>query len=74
MREQEAEEYMNANADMIAMGTMAGKFRQKMGDLTKAERNVRADSSLSGAEKRAELDEIRQQKIELSKDFSNARE
>ena len=73
-REQEAEEYMNANADMIAMGTMAGKFRQKMGDLTKAERNVRADSSLSGAEKRAELDEIRQQKIELSKDFSNARE
>lgn len=73
-REQEAEAYMDANADMIAMGTFAGKFRKKMGDLTKAERNVRSDGTLSGAEKRQALDEIRQMKIELAKDFSSARE
>jgi hypothetical protein len=73
-REQEAEAYMDANADMIAMGTMAGSFRKKMGELTRAERNVRADGSLSGAEKRAELDAIRQDKIELAKEFSSARE
>ena len=73
-REKEAEAYMDANADMIAMGTLAGSFRKKMGDLTRAERNVRADGSLSGAEKRAELDAIKQDKIELAKEFSNARE
>ena len=73
-RTQEAEAYMDANADMIAMGTFAGKFRKKMGDLTKAERNVRSDGGLNGAQKREALDEIRQMKIELAKDFSSARE
>jgi len=73
-REQEAEEYMDANADMIAMGTMAGKFRKIMGDLTKQERFIRADSGMTGAEKREALDEIRQQKIEVAKSFSSARE
>jgi hypothetical protein len=73
-REKEAEAYMDANADMIGMGTMAGRFRKQMGDLTRAERNVRSDSSLSGAQKRAELDAIRQDKIELAKEFSSVRE
>jgi hypothetical protein len=73
-REKEAEDYVTANADIIGMGTMAGSFRKKMGELTKAERNVRADGSLTGAEKRAELDAIRQDKIQLAKDFSSARE
>jgi len=73
-REQEAEAYMEANADMLAMGTLAGKFRKKMGDLTKQERMIRSDPDLSGAEKREALDEIRQGKIELAKMFSNARE
>jgi hypothetical protein len=73
-REKEADEYATANADMMGMGTMAGSFRKKMGELTKAERNVRADGSLTGAEKRAELDAIRQDKIQLAKDFSSARE
>ena len=73
-REQEAEAYMDANADMIAMGTMAGKFRKKMGDLTKAERNIRADSTMTGGEKREALDEIKQMKIDLAKTFSSARE
>jgi len=73
-REKEADAYATANADIIGMGTMAGSFRKKMGELTKAERNVRADSSLNGAEKRAELDAIRQDKIALAKEFSSARE
>ena len=73
-REQEAEAYMDANADMIAMGTMAGKFRKKMGDLTKQERQIRADSTMTGGEKREALDEIKQMKIDLAKMFSNARE
>jgi hypothetical protein len=73
-REQEAEAYLEANADMIAMGTMAGRFRKEMGNLTRAERMVRSDSTLSAGEKRAELDAIRQDKIELAKEFSSARD
>lgn len=73
-REGEAEEYLNANADIIAMGSLAGKFRQRMGVLTQQERAVRADSTLSGAEKREALDELRQAKIELAKSFSSERE
>jgi hypothetical protein len=73
-REQEAEAYMEANADMIAMGTMAGRFRKRMGDLTSQERLVRSDSTLSAGEKRELLDEIRKDKIELAKSFSSARE
>jgi hypothetical protein len=49
---------------------MAGKFRQQMGELTKQERMVRADTSLNGKEKREQLDDIRQTKIELSKALS----
>lgn len=73
-REQEAEAYLEANADMLAMGSMAGKFRKRMGDLTSQERLVRSDSTLSAGEKRELLDEIRKEKIELAKDFSSARE
>ena len=73
-REKEADEYATANADIIGMGTMAGSFRKKMGDLTRAERNVRADQTMSGGQKRAELDAIRQDKIALAKEFSSARE
>jgi hypothetical protein len=73
-RDAEADAYMDANADMIAMGTLAGKFRKQMGDLTKQERAIRADGGLSGAEKREALDEIKQMKIDLAKMFSSARE
>jgi hypothetical protein len=73
-REKEADAYATANADMMGMGTMAGSFRKKMGELTAAERNVRATTNMSGAQKRAELDAIRQDKIALAKEFSSARE
>jgi hypothetical protein len=69
-REDDAEKYLEANADVIGMASLAGKFRQQMGELTKQERMVRADTSLSGKEKRDQLDEIRQAKIELSKMLS----
>jgi hypothetical protein len=73
-REEQAEDYLDANSDVIAMGSLAGKFRQRMGVLTQQERAVRADSGLSGAEKREALDDLRQAKIELAKTFSSARE
>jgi hypothetical protein len=72
-RQSEADAYLEANADMIAMGTMAGSFRKKMGDITKQERAVRADTTMTGAEKREALDQLKQAKIELAKMFSSAR-
>lgn len=73
-RDDEAQAYVDSNADLIAMSSMAGKFRQQMGVLTKQERAIRAATGISGKEKREALDEIRQMKIELSKEFSSARE
>ena len=73
-REEEADAYVNANADVIGMASFAGRFRQKMGELTKKERQVRADEVMSASQKRAELDAIRQDKIALAKDLINARE
>ena len=73
-RDVEAQGYLDANADVMAMSSMAGKFRQQMGVLTKQERAIRSATGVSGKEKREALDEIRQAKIELAKEFSSARE
>ena len=73
-RYKEADAYLDANADTIALASLAGKFRQRMGELTKQERQVRADPSMTPAEKRAELDAIRQDKIDLAKELSSVRE
>jgi hypothetical protein len=73
-REQEADAYVEANSDIIAMASFAGKFRKQMGELTKQERRIRADQTMTAQQKREELDSIRQDKIELAKDFSSARE
>ena len=73
-RESEAQGYLDANADVMAMSSMAGKFRQQMGVLTKQERAIRSATGISGKEKREALDELRQAKIELAKEFSSARE
>ena len=73
-REREAQDYLDANADVMAMSSMAGKFRQQMGVLTKQERAIRSATGVSGKEKRDALDELRQAKIELAKEFSSVRE
>lgn len=72
-RYKEADAYLDANADTIALASLAGRFRQRMGELTKQERQVRADPTLSAEEKRKELDAIRQDKIDLAKELSSVR-
>jgi len=71
-RDEEADAYLDANADMIGMASFAGIFRQRMGQLTKYERSIRADQTMSAAQKRAELDAIRQDKIALAKELSSS--
>jgi hypothetical protein len=73
-RVREANAYLDAKADLIGLASLAGTFRQKMGELTKQERAIKSDPDLSGPEKRKMLDEIRQEKIELAKELSSERE
>lgn len=73
-RTREANAYLDAKADLIGMASLAGTFRQKMGELTKEERAIKSDPDLSGPEKRKLLDGIRQEKIELAKELSSERE
>ena len=72
-RMSEAEAYLDANADAISMGSMAGRFRKQMGNLTNQERAIRTDPDMSAGQKREALDELRQIKIETAKFFSSAR-
>lgn len=72
-RVKEANAFLDANADVIALASLAGRFRQRMGELTKQERQIKADPSLSPQEKREQLDFIRQEKIDLAKTLSSER-
>jgi hypothetical protein len=74
-REDEADRYLDKNIGDIGFASYAGAFRQQMGELTKAEREIRAlpASEMSPQEKRKELDFLRQLKIEMSADLQRAR-
>lgn len=72
-RVKEADAYLDANADVIALASLAGKFRKQMGELTKQEREIKADPTMTPEEKRKALDEIRQDKIQLAKELSSER-
>jgi len=72
-RYKEADALLDAQADVIGLASLAGRFRKEMGELTKQEREIKADSSMSAQEKRKALDDIRQDKIDLAKELSNER-
>ena len=57
-----AREYLNENAAQLAQASLAGNFREKMGELTAYEKVVRS-SARSAQDKRELLDRIRQLKI-----------
>jgi hypothetical protein len=72
-RYKEADALLNAEADLIGLASLAGRFRKQIGELTKDEREVKADPSLSAEQKRKELERIRKEKIDLAKELSSAR-
>lgn len=73
-REKEADAFLDKEADLIGMARFAGQFNKRMGELAKQERMIRSMVTISGAEKRERLDELRQIRIEMSKEFLSARE
>jgi hypothetical protein len=65
-RTEDAARYLNENINEMALASVAGNFRQTMGEITKYERAIRA-SDMSPEEKRQKLDELRQLKIQIAK-------
>ena len=65
-RAADAQEYLTRRADELALASIAGDFRKRMGDVTKAEQAVRAAPSLSGEEKRTRLNDLKQLKIQIA--------
>jgi len=61
----DANNYLTENASEMALASVAGSFKQVMGEVTKYEREVRA-SNMSPEEKRKRLDEARQIKIRIA--------
>ena len=61
-----ADSYLQKNLRAIEQGSLAGSFRQEMGELNTAERAIRADRAMSSQEKSRNLDQIKQLKIELA--------
>lgn len=67
-----AQKYLEKYTTEIELKSLAGAFRQEMGELNTAERAVRADQTMSAAEKRKFMDDIRRAKIELASLYREA--
>jgi hypothetical protein len=68
----EAQAYLDKYTKEIELKSLAGSFRQEMGELNTAERAVRADQTMSAQEKREFLDDIRRAKIDLASAYREA--
>jgi len=66
---EEAKQFYKESRTDIEAARASGRFRQRMGEFTKQERQVRARKDLTNDEKAARLDKIRQEKIAYAKDF-----
>jgi hypothetical protein len=62
-----AREYANKFSREIALASTGGSFRQQMGEFAQYKRMIAANPNLTGAEKREQIEKIKQQEIEYSK-------
>lgn len=66
-RVEDAMAFADRYGDALAKADTAASVKKKLGDLTKLEGQIRSMPDMSGDEKRVLLDEIRRNKIELSR-------
>ena len=64
-----ATEYYNDKLVEISMASTAGQFKQYMGQITAEERKVRASTAMTPEQKDRRLKELRNMKIDFSKQF-----
>jgi hypothetical protein len=65
-RQADAQKYIAENMNEMALASMAGSFRQYMGQIAEFERSVRAAPNMTPEQKREKLDQARQMKIRLA--------
>jgi hypothetical protein len=65
----EADRFLDKYLDTLDKVSAAGKFKKEMGELNKEERIIRGDKEMTAAQKREAMDEIKQLKIEIAKEF-----
>jgi hypothetical protein len=70
-RYDEALAYANRQANLIDANTLAGSFRQKMGELAAERRVIAADRTMSPKAKREAIDALRQEEIALAKELNS---
>lgn len=70
-RIEEAAAYADANADLLALGSSVGSFKQRMGELAAQRRKIEAlpASVMDADTKREIIDEIRKIQIEMAKEL-----
>lgn len=64
-RQADAQKYIATRMDEMALASVAGSFREYMGQITEFERGIKA-SSMTPEQKREKLDQARQMKIRLA--------
>ena len=64
-RTADAQKYISTRMDEMALASVAGSFKEYMGQITEFERGIRA-SNLTPDQKREKLDQARQMKIRLA--------
>ena len=64
-RTADAQKYISTRMDDMALASVAGSFREYMGQITEFERGIRA-SNMTPDQKREKLDQARQMKIRLA--------
>ena len=64
-RTADAQKYIAERMDEMALASVAGSFKEYMGQITEFERNIRA-SNMTPDQKREKLDQARQMKIKLA--------
>jgi hypothetical protein len=65
----EADRFLDKYLDTLDKVSAAGSFKKQMGELNKEERIIRGDKEMTAAQKREAMDEIKQIKIEIAKEF-----
>jgi len=67
-----AKEFLQENRGLISLASSAGSFRQQMGEYATYERQVRERKDMTPQQKRAELERIRQIRINYAQNFIRA--
>lgn len=72
-RVEDAEKYVTGVMDDIMIASAAGTFTQIMGEMAKLERIIKASTDMDPEEKKQQLDDLRQNRIDYANEFRKLR-